>query len=165
MLEEIIYKIKNSSDCIVHPPNGLPNTANIHSLHSDIIQIYELTGGIDFYTNMDYQMRILPPHDFELSNTKILGQECKQYIQDNDISNHWYTIADAGPEQYISVDLHPDRFGRCYDSFCQTHAVPGDSPVLALNPIDLILSIFENKGEYWFWLKDSFSKLGDAYDI
>ena len=47
----------------------------------------------------------------------------------DDITDTWHVVVDGGDgEQFISVDLHPDRLGRCYDSFEDVHGMPGSCP-------------------------------------
>jgi hypothetical protein len=80
-----------------------------------------------------------------------------------DISYDWFIIGKSS-EQYITIDLNPDRLGRCYDSFWDRHGVPADCQIIAKSFTDLLQKLFDGNGDYWYWLKDDFTYIGDAYD-
>jgi len=158
-MKKLIDEIARSGDCVVLPSSGFPKGISSEASHSDIVEFYTLCGGILFYPNSEYAIEIVQPKDFVSSNERILGE---QY---DDISASWYVIAQSGLEQFISIDLDPDRYGRCYDSFYDTHAVAGSCPIIAVSLIDLIQRLFRSSGAYWYWLDDQkFESIGDAYD-
>lgn len=163
-MKSLIEKIKNTKDCKVLPPSGQPNIDAMQLDNSEISEFYSLCGGIIFFQNSDYMIEIVPPTKFRLSNPAILPINWESEIPNNDRSNDWYIIAESGPEQRISIDLNRTRIGRCYDSFWDIHASPGECPVIASSLSNLLINILENQGAYWFWLNDSFKPLGDAYD-
>ena len=66
--------------------------------------------------------------------------------------------------QFISIDLTPERYGQCYDSFIGTHSLIGDTSIIAKNFTELLQNLYLGKGQYWYWLQDDFQYLGDAYD-
>ena len=162
-MSSLLEKIRNSQDCIVLPPSGLPKINGGHSLPKDLEEFYRECGGIKFFVGCDYAMEIVSPDRLVLSNPAILPKGWEQDIPEDDISNDWYIVAEAGPEQRISIDLFENRIGKCYDSFWDIHASPGDCPILALSFNELLERIFNCKGGYWFWLADDFTNLGDAY--
>lgn len=163
-MRAILERIGGTPDCIVSPPAGLPKVRSDHTLPSDLQEFYGLCGGIKFFTTKAYTMEIVAPQNFVLANPEILSSGWEQYVPKDDISNDWYIVAQAGVEQRISIDLGKERLGRCYDSFWDRHASPGESPIVATCFTDLLEQIFRASGGYWFWLADSFKSLGDAYD-
>lgn len=163
-MKSLLEKIKNSKDCILLPPFGLPQINSEHSLPQDLEEFYRECGGIKFFVSSDYAMEIVSPDKFKLSNPVILPEGWEADVPEDDISHNWYIVAEAGPEQRISIDLNKNRIGKCYDSFWDIHASPGDCPVLAISFSDLLERIFKCQGGYWFWLADDFISLGDAYD-
>ncbi len=107
----------------------------------------------------DYSFQIVQPEEFTLSNPVIIGE-----LAEEDISSHWYIVGHDGNGDYISIDLHQGRLGKCYDSFWDRHGVVGDCPVIANSFSDLLEQLVQNSGERWYWLKEDFKPLGDAYD-
>ena len=75
-----------------------------------------------------------------------------------DISFDWFG------EQYVTIDLAPERLGRCYDSFWDRHGVPGECQIVATNFGSFLEQLIEGRGTYWYWLGKAFNQLGDAYD-
>ena len=80
-----------------------------------------------------------------------------------DISDLWFSIADDGNGDYLSIDLAPGRLGICYDSFHETHGVAGSTPVIARSFTELLTSLLQSRGNRPYWLEDGFVSLGDAY--
>ncbi|KRE64166.1 SMI1/KNR4 family protein [Paenibacillus sp. Soil750] len=157
-IEALLNQIKGLPNCRVTPMNGLPQT-NQHSLPSDLKRFYEICGGVILFENKDYSCKIVRTEEFVFSNPVIVGEQV-----DEDISSHWYIIGHDGNGDYISIDLHPDRLGKCYDSYWDRHAVSGNCPVIAKSFTDLLNKLVQNNGERWYWLKEDFKTLGDAYD-
>ena len=163
-MQSLIKKICETKDCIVLPPSGSPTIKQSHFLPRDLTEFYTLCGGIKLYKNSNYSVEIMPPQSVVLANPVILPDGWESYIPPDDISYNWYLIAEAGPEQRISIDLSHSTSGRCYDSFWDIHACPGDSPILACSFTELLESLYKSRGDYWFWLSNDFHVIGDAYD-
>lgn len=70
----------------------------------------------------------------------------------------------VGDSNYITIDLASERFGKCYESFCMTHGLVGDSPIIAESFTELLQKLIANQGNYFYWLRDDINSLGDAYD-
>jgi hypothetical protein len=110
-------------------------------------------------------VQILPPAHVVLANPVIvegLTKESHPEVAD-DISWSWYLLVQITGANFISIDFHPDRLGRCYESFAFTHAVPGDSHIIALSFTDLLTDLLKNEGRE-YWTEPDFPYLGDAYD-
>lgn len=155
-----VTQIRATSGCQVFPPQGVPIPQPGHRLPHDLRRVYTLCGGLILFENADYALVIVPPERCALANPVIVGQGA----EDNDISSSWYIVADDGNGDYLTIDLSQERLGRCYDSFFDRHAVAGSCPIIALSFTDLLTHLYENGGDYWYWLRPDFVSLGDAYD-
>ncbi|MFX3633285.1 MAG: SMI1/KNR4 family protein [Candidatus Pristimantibacillus sp.] len=158
-VENIIERIKAASDCVVLPPSGAPNIEDHLELPVDIREFYDVCGGAILFQHADYRMNIVSPQNFVLANPVIVGDICKE-----DISSNWYIVAKDNEGEFVTIDLAAGRFGRCYDSFYDRHGVVGESQIIALSFTELLERLFQNKGQYWYWLEEDFVTLGDAYD-
>ncbi|WP_373229306.1 SMI1/KNR4 family protein [Cohnella sp.] len=159
-IREIIETVRSTPNCVVLPPKGIPQTEDNLKLSNDLREFYETCGGITLFQHADYQVNIVSPEDFVLANPVIVGERC-----DEDISSNWYIVASDGRGEYLTIDLDSSRLGKCYDSFFDRHGVVGESQVIALSFVELLKRLIQNKGQYWYWLKEDFVSLGDAYDI
>ena len=159
MIKNLLQHVSTIPNCIVKSPSLLPMLEEGHSMPTDLLEFYELCGGIIFYSNSLYTIEIVPPNEFLLTNPVILGQR-----YDDDISTDWYIVAKSGSEQLITIDMNKERLGRCYDSFYDRHGIVGSCPVIATSFTDLLERVIENQGKYWYWLSKDFVSLGDAYD-
>lgn len=158
-LKKLISLISTTPDCEIFPPLGLPLINKSHRLPEDVKSFYEECGGLWLFRSSDYPCLIVPPKDFVLANPVIVGDLCE-----GDRSASWYIAANDGSNEYITIDLCQERLGHCYDSFFDRHAVSGSCPIIALSFFELLKRLYENKGEYWYWLSADFVSLGDAYD-
>ncbi len=156
---ELIDKIRNTPDCIVHSPCGLPIINNKNELPDDLKMFYENCGGITFFSNREYVFTIVSPEEFVLANPVIIGELCEE-----DISSEWYIICKDTECNYITIDLAKQRIGRCYDSFWDRHGVAGECAIIATTFTELISRLFRNRGQSLFWLERDFVYIGDAYD-
>lgn len=169
-IRDLINEVRKRPDCKVYSPSGLPIIAEAHVLPSDLIEFYALCGGLSLYENADYSAFIVPPNEVVLANPKIACMSRDELLAVDEefwkdsISWDWYTIAHDGNGDFLTIDLHPYRLGRCYDSFHETHALIGDSSIIATSFTDLLRRLLANEGRYWYWLERDFVSLGDAYD-
>lgn len=154
----MLQHIMSLPNCRVIPQNGFPRTEK-HNLPEDVRRFYELCGGLVLFENKNYPCQIAPPEGFSLSNPVIIGEQVEE-----DISSHWYIVGHDGNGDCISIDLHQNRLGKCYDSFWDRHGIVGDCPVIAKSFTDLLNRLVQNNGERWYWLREDFESLGDAYD-
>ena len=119
---------------------------------------YERAGGAILFRDEPYDIEIVRPEDFVRGNPEIL-QDPAEY----DISHNWFIVAKSEP-QYITIDLAPGRLGRCYDSFWETHALRGDTAIIARSFTELLVHLLKAEGQGLYWLADDFESRGDAYD-
>ncbi|MER2009602.1 MAG: SMI1/KNR4 family protein [Psychrobacillus sp.] len=159
-INDIIQEINENEHCRVYFPKGiLGNIEEGDVLPNDLLEFYNVCGGVDLFADADFEVSIVSPDKFLLANPVIVGEKCEY-----DISSHWYIIADLGNGNFLTIDLHPDRLGKCYDSHWDSHGIVGSSTVVAKSFTDLLMRLFESKGDSWYWYKDDFESLGDAYD-
>jgi hypothetical protein len=144
--------------CALLPPSGLPHLQPEVILPPDLVTFYASASGAVIFSEAEYPYFIVGPDRFAPANPIIVGEPCS-----DDISAWWYTLAHDGNGDYLTIDLHPDRIGRCYDSFHETHGLVGQIPVIARSFQDLLLRLIKNSGSYPYWLEPGFP-LGDAYD-
>ncbi|MFA1779520.1 MULTISPECIES: SMI1/KNR4 family protein [Bacillus amyloliquefaciens group] len=155
----LIKKIASTSDCRLFEADGLPTIDEKHQLPRDVSEFYEQCGGAVLFENADYPIYIVSPHEFKLANPIIVGELCEE-----DISSEWYIVCTDGKGEYLTIDLNEERKGKCYDSFFDRHGIVGETQVIASSFTDLVQRLLENKGKHWYWLRDDYISLGDAYD-
>ena len=165
-ISQLLRLIQNTPDCFVRPSQGLPQIKSDHNMPNDLVEFYQLCGGVVFYQSSAYSIEIVPPSGVVLANAKFfigLNEKDLAAIKD-DISWSWYIIGDGGENlRYITIDLASERLGRCYDSFWDSYAMPGSSPIIALSFTDLLSNLHSNKGQHWYWCQPGFLQIGDAY--
>jgi hypothetical protein len=150
--------MRNDPRCVVREPLGAPKLEQSIQLPRDVIDFYNCCGGIIFFSDSDYCIDIVKPDDFVKSNSIILGEDVE-----DDLSNNWFIIA-KNKDQFIIIDLSDEKSGRCYDGFWDRYGLIGEMPVVAMSFTTFLNSFYENNGDYWYWLKEGFETLGDAYD-
>lgn len=161
---ELIHLIQNDPSCEVKSsqdgiplPEGLPDDVRI---------FFEETNGIQLFKNEKYVIEIIGREYLIPINKFLYPIESIDWDNpESEASNLWYLIAqDDMNSQFISIDLTPERYGQCYDSFIGTHSLIGDTSIIAKNFTELLQNLYLGKGQYWYWLQDDFQYLGDAYD-
>jgi hypothetical protein len=154
---EIIREAKATAGCIVDPPAGMPVLASNFTLPPDALEFYSLCGGLDMFPNEDWGWRIVKPSEFLRADKVILELVYRDHPEDFDgtLSEGLYVVAvrGCGPD-YISIDTHPARLGRCFDSYSGDHATES-SRVVALSFTEMLNKLFENRQDIVFW-EDAF---------
>lgn len=159
-IREMISEINHLDGCEIYPQSGMPVILHSnHQLPADLQEFYSFCGGAVLFAGADYAITIVPPEQFVPANPVIIGEQVE-----DDITADWYIIGDAGNSDYITIDLASGRLGKCYESFFDTHGLVGDCAVIAESFAELLLQLIVNQGDYFYWLKDEFISLGDAYD-
>lgn len=156
-VSQLLDQIRRDSTCEVTEPRGMPSMPNGLALPQDLGLFYKLCGGAVLFRGQDYSIRIVSPNDLVRANPVILGEACE------DDRTHDWLIVGSSAEQYVTIDLHPKRLGRCYDSFWDRHGVPGECAIVATSFTELLEGLLRARGKYWFWLAHNFKPLGDAY--
>lgn len=160
-IQSIIQSISRHKNCVVHPPiqsQILLEDGDL--LPEDVKEFYTLCNGIDLFNDSHCAVRIVAQQQFLLANPILVGEKCEY-----DISSHWYIIADIYDGNFLTMDLHPERLGKCYDSHWDTHALVGSSTVIAHSFTTLLTQLSaQGAGDTWYWEQSNFVSLGDAYD-
>jgi len=168
-LRELVARIRATPDCtVVDPISRLdlhyPALHQGHILPDDLREFYDLCGGLTLFENSGSPLVIVPPMEVILANPILFpGLPPDQLTSSlEDISWTWYLIArNLNGGEYLTLDLSPERLGRCYDSFLGSHANPGSATIVAFSFTELLTRLYENKGQTWLAHVVS---LGDAYD-
>ncbi len=156
---ELIDRVRGLSDCEVLPTGGLPKIDPSFVLPDDLRDFYELCGGLTLYKDSPYTAIFVSPKLLVPANPLIVGEAVE-----TDISASWHILVDDTNGDYLTIDLSPERLGRCYDSFYDRHGVPGSCPIIARSFSELLERLIENRGDHWYWLRPDFKSIGDAYD-
>lgn len=163
-IKGILDSIAQRQDCVLHPiVDGEKRKLN-SSLPQDLKEFYEMCDGLTIKFKNGKDLEIVSVSDFRITNEVLYppGDVIWEELED-DISNEWYLLAKSEElSQYVSIDLNIIRAGRCYDSYLDIHANPGDSPVIAKSFTELLVRLWTGKD--WYWTEDEFSSHGDAYD-
>lgn len=170
-IEKIIEKIRSLPDCRVYPPLGLPKIKNQLKIPTDVIEFYEICGGVILNENAAYSVRIVPPQEVCSANYVIIGEELinseiekGNYDKEQEISEDWYIIADLYNSDYLVIDFNSKRKGLCYKAFWDSYPEVGSTPIIARSFTELLNCLVENDGDYWYFLKKDYVSYGDAYD-
>ena len=158
-IDELLHRIDGEAGCTLDPPAGIPVIARGHALPDDVLAFYRVAGGASLFAGSDYEYVIVPPGEVRPTNAVMRIDS-----GEGDISDTWYVIADDRGGDHLSIDLDPSRLGRCYDSFHETHGIPGDTPIIARSFTELLRRLVENRGGYPYWLREDFERIGDAYE-
>jgi antitoxin YokJ len=156
---QVLAQIAGTKDCLLLPPAGQPSLPPRAHLPVDLSAFYSEAGGATLFGEADYPYTILGPSFVAPTNLRLLG-----HAKTGDVSDHWFTIAEDGNGDVLSIDLRASHVGRCYDSFHETHGLVGSTPVIATSFTELLCRLLANGGARPYWLASGFSSLGDAYD-
>jgi len=157
-IAELVESARQHCTCVVFESVGAPISPDDVLLASDLEEFYSLCGGMQLFNAQEYPISISKPSELVRANPIIIGDDCS-----DDITHNWFIVAQAG-EQYITIDLSRERSGRCYDSFWDRHGVRGECPIIADSFTKLLDNLLNTNGGYWYWLRNGFVSLGDAYD-
>ena len=159
-MRELLGRIAGLDGCDLLPRAGQPSLGPGLALPEDLRAFYDLCGGAVLFHDALYSVVIRGPESLVPANPVIIGEPCPE-----DLTGTWHLVADGSDgSQFMSIDLHPDRLGRCYDSFHEIHGVAGSCPVIAASFTDFLERLVVSAGGRWFWLEPGFEPLGDAYD-
>lgn len=161
-IEEMINKFRTLPNCAVWPPNGLPVTDASHPIPDDVLEFYRLCGGMSVFNEDRCGINIVAPEDVKPADSIILEPKTAHF-RTNELSKDFYVIGYDEDSQWITIDLNPNRLGRCYESFWDSYAGPGTSPIIALS-FSQLLEHFISFQDADFWDMPNFEAYGDAYD-
>src|SRR5215831_6470592 len=101
MMKDLLNKIRETRGCRVFPGTGMPAIEADHELPADLREFYELCGGVHFFADALFSVRISSPSELVPANPVIIGRKF------DDLSSSWYIIGRGGGDEFISIDLHP----------------------------------------------------------
>jgi len=161
-IDTIIDELCSHPHCSIFPPSGIPETPAEFPLPADLRRFYELAGGAIIHSNHKCALptEILSPEKFQRIDETI-SSECFA----SGPFRHWFAVADVGDRSFISIDLHPEHTGLCYDSFHETFAMPGSVNVIATSFTDLLSRLIKYSDDSSYWLQDDFSGFGEAFSL
>jgi antitoxin YokJ len=161
-IDELVERIRQTPNCHVHPPAGLPTVrpGTDDRLPDDLVRFYTLCGGARLFEGT-YAFSIVDPAGVVQVDLDRLGK-----VYETDISASWYVVATSSQAilDALSIDLSEERLGRCYLSFFEYHRHKGDCPIVATSFGDLLERLLDEGGRYFHWWEKDFESLGDAYD-
>src|SRR2546426_11259926 len=108
-IQQLIAKIRNTPDCTINAPMGLPIVNEPHVLPDDLCSFYEACGGLSFFEKSEYSVFFFSPQKGVLGNPIIFWGFCE-----DDILLSWYIIAKDGKREYLTIDFSKERLGRCF---------------------------------------------------
>jgi len=160
-IKELIDILKNRNDCVVEPPGGLPVLADDLSLPADLVEFYELTGGVTIGDGSEGSpIQVLGPAVERLDVT-VAGE-----VFESGPFKYWFALADVDDGNYLAIDLHPEHCGKCYDTFHETFPFPGYVNIIASSFTDLLNRLVQQPMEAgYYWLDQSFESEGDAFAL
>lgn len=156
-LKPLIQELYRRRDCTVAQAFGLPRLEEGHTLPEELAELYRLCGGIELFAGSSHPIRIVGPMDFVPADPVILGRPALRSP-----TSTWYVLARRADDAFITIDVAPDRAGRCYDSAWDRHGVSGNCPIVARSLAELLQTVVaRGSGEPW-WLDPAWAPLGDA---
>lgn len=127
-----------------------------------------MTNGISLFENEPFGIKLIGKEDFIATNEYLYPKDDVIWEElEGNVTNNWFLIGKSEElSQYISIDLTDTKNGNCYDSFLETHGEEGMSEIIALSFTELLWNLYNSKGkgESWYWNKNEFEKIGDAFD-
>ncbi len=159
-MRRLVDRLRTATGCEVHAPNGAAaRVRDVERVPADLAEFYSLCSGASLHQGADYGISIVDAGRFVPANPVILGADPM-----DDISRHWYVVGHDGGSQYLTIDCHPNRLGRCYDSFWDSHGVAGSCAIVAASFTELLVRLMDGEGQGWYWLRPEWNGYGDAYD-
>lgn len=172
-ISQLIEKFRDSPKWTLFPPTGLPQySRDIRApdvrIPDGALRFYELCGGLETIIRGDDELllSIAPPAEFDWAIGKIFDRfgEDKYVAQfKGDISWHWHLIGYGATDEYLLIDLSPERYERCYLANFYFFGQKGRIPIVATSFEGLLQQLYRAtiQGEEWSWNDEG---LGDAYD-
>ncbi|MFC7219450.1 hypothetical protein ACFQLX_14905 [Streptomyces polyrhachis] len=169
-LQQLLAEIAARQGCAIDPPSDQKPVLPVpHRLPGDLDDLFRRCGGVHLHIDAEYPWHIAGPSRLEPAGPLLLTQEIAEQVaaeSPEDLTNDCYVIAQDSPGtssgQYVVVDLHPTRLGRCYLTAWDTFGLVGDMPVVATSVTSLLRWLLRLGGGD---PNDQTPALGDAYDV
>jgi len=147
MMEEIIKKIDNDEHCQLLEKRSDLNLPDSYHIPEDMKLYYSYCGGANLFHNKDYQWNILSPNDINNACETVINEPCEATELE-----YFFCIAEDGNGDYLAINLGKENNGVIVDAFHETFGLAGDTPVIALSFTELLNSLYDNSGDYPYWL-------------
>ncbi len=149
---------------IVKPSSSVQLLSNtLHdpwlTIPKSLIEFYTSCGGIEnsIYQDEDLPLSIVTPEKFKWVPEEILGNVLEK-VQTNieeEIFWNWYIIGRGDTNEYVAIDLAPERLEKCYFFNFYLLGQKNTMPLVA-NSLEELLQVFLEAveiGEAWDWHK------------
>lgn len=152
-IRALLDTLRQRTDCVLHPPQGLPLLLEGQTLPEDLREFYTCCGGASLHENADYPCQLLPPSDFKQANFSILSElpieEVQVHLPADHFSWSWYRLAAFDtPSELIAVSCQPPQLGTCYK--CNWVTYPDAANVAASSFTSLLQRLVNDAGGT-FW--------------
>lgn len=165
-LDRVLAEISGRDDCRLLPPAGQARVPDGLAIPDELRRFHDRCGGAVMFTHGPFTWHVsgsdrLVPASPRLLTPAIAARVMAEHP--DDLTNTCYVIADGGESAtapHVVIDLHPDRLGRCYDTFWDTYGLVGDMPVVAVTVTELLQVLLASRGQHGSLPR----RYGDAYD-
>ncbi len=170
-IQKYISKANSMEDCVVLQKSNLPSISDEYKLPDDLVQFYSKCGGMSLFEDYENAVRIVTPSEFVNANSKLFDNEIIQgeiekgtYL--NEISRHWFIVADLYNSNYIVIDLSEERYGLCYTAFHELYPEVDSCTIIARSFTELLECFVygDNQSDCFYFEENYFEPYGDAYD-
>ena len=153
-IAELVAELRARPDCRLEPPRGQARVRDGLVVPSDLVRFHELCGGAMLFLDADLPLRVSGPDELVPAAPRLLTVElAADAMRDEPESpvSTTYVIVDNGTggatDEHVVIDLHPDRLGRCHETFWDRFGPPEDSPLVAESFTDLVPWLLATEGE------------------
>lgn len=156
-MKQLLHLISNLDNCKIIPKK-LEYKPILADMPVDLKEFYEYCNGVELFINSEYPYRILGIEEIVRTDLCILGEliKCGDSVT-------WYNIAEDYNGDFLSIDLSREKLGWCYDSFYETYGLIDDMPIIAKSFKELLLRLYNSKGNYLYWKLNDFEKVYGFY--
>ncbi len=94
---------------------GVAESALLERFPEDLRVLYQHTDGLTLFPESDYPYMFFPLAEITGIHENYLFELEVIVCGEKEISRDWCLIAARGGDEFVALDLHPSRLGRCYD--------------------------------------------------
>ncbi|GGJ50525.1 hypothetical protein [Streptomyces brasiliensis] len=168
-LKHLLAEIETIKGCSVEPPNGESvAVAAHHQIPDDLRELHRLCARIRLHKGTHYPWSVSGPSDLVPAGPLLLTpEEAARASSESPLDpvNSCYVIARDSPDrvsgQWVVVDLHPERTGRCCLTAWDTFGLVDEMPIVATSVRQLLQWLLCLAGDNPM---AHLPALGDAYD-
>lgn len=154
MILKMLEEVSANANCKILPRSGKPALGTLIKIPDDLVEFYELCGGVELYLDRNFGFRIVGSSELVPTSKALLSTnfyERHRVELEDDRTASWYLVArGSGPEEAVSIDLGGEHPGYCYDSFWDTFGTP-NCRIVARSFTELLRRLIDAKGEVIYW--------------